>query len=179
MNNTESFIQHFRAGDPQTLNILWQEHYKALTYFAHHILRNNLMPEDIVSDTFWKLWNLRDRFDNVKSIKAFLYVTVRNSCYDLLRSEEIHSRIHDEILYSSDYYVAEMNRDNYDLMYAEYIQTINVGIEKLPDRCRKVFQLYFFNRRSTNEIAELMKTSPQTVRNQKTKAVEFFRNFSS
>jgi RNA polymerase sigma-70 factor (ECF subfamily) len=176
LNNELQVAEAFRKGEPAALNILWKNHYKALVYFADQLVRNNLLSEDIVSETFVKVWNMRDRFDNVHSIKAFLYVTVRNTCYDHLRSQEIHARIHKEILYTADSYATEMNRDDYDMMYAEYIQQLYEQVKNLPDRCQEVFKLYFFNRNSTREIADLLNISEQTVRNQKTKAIHMLRS---
>ncbi|AXY74763.1 RNA polymerase sigma-70 factor [Paraflavitalea soli] len=157
------------------LGLLWKNNYKSLVYFANQLVKNDLLSEDIVSETFAKLWALRHNFDNVPSIRSFLYVTVRNSCYDHLRSQEIHTRIHKEILYTSDY-VHEMNRDDYDMMYAEYIQQLYVQVRELPERCRQVFNLYFFDRLTTREIAEALNISEQTVRNQKTKAVAMLKS---
>lgn len=174
--NELQLAEAFKKGESAALSVLWKNHYKALVYFADQLVRNNLLSEDIVAETFVKVWNMRDRFDNVHSIKAFLYVTVRNTCYDHLRSQEIHNRIHKEILYTSDYYSNEMNRDDYDMMYAEYIQQLYVQVEQLPDRCKEVFRLYFFNRSSTREIAEALNISEQTVRNQKTKAIHMLRS---
>lgn len=179
INNEVQLAAYFKDGPERpaqaALHILWKNNYKALVYFADQLVRNNLLSEDIVSETFAKLWALRQNFDNVPSIRSFLYVTVRNSCYDHLRSQEIHTRIHKEILYTSDY-IAEMNRDDYDMMYAEYIQQLYVQVRELPDRCREVFKLYFFGRLTTREIARELNISEQTVRNQKTKAVAMLKS---
>jgi RNA polymerase sigma-70 factor (family 1) len=176
-DNTYSDVQlaeAFRNGDANALKVLWDNFYKSLVYFADQLVKNDLLSEDIVSETFVKVWNLRDRFENVHNIKAFLYVTVRNSCYDHLRSQQIHARIHKEILYTSDI-TSEMQRDDYDMMYAEYLQQLYAQVNELPDRCREVFRLYFFEQRTTREIADLLNITEQTVRNQKTKAVHLLR----
>jgi RNA polymerase sigma-70 factor (family 1) len=175
INNEVELAAAFKNGDTAALNLLWKNNYKALVYFADQLVRNNLLSEDIVSETFVKLWKLHENFDNVPSIRSFLYVTVRNHCYDHLRSQEIHTRIHKEILYTSDY-VQEMNRDDYDMMYAEYIQQLYVQVKQLPERCREVFNMYFFDRLSTREIALALNISEQTVRNQKTKAVAILKS---
>jgi RNA polymerase sigma-70 factor (family 1) len=174
INNDVQLVTAFKNGDPASLEVLWKNNYKALVYFADQLVRNNLLSEDIVSETFVKLWKLRANFDNVYSIRSFLYVTVKNNCYDHLRSQEIHTRIHKEILYTSDY-VSEMNRDDYDMMYAEYIQQLYVQVRELPDRCREVFKLFFFERMATREIALALGISEQTVRNQKSKAVQVLK----
>lgn len=175
INNEVQLAAAFKEGKTAALDILWKNNYKALVYFADQLVRNNLVSEDIVSETFAKLWALRQNFDNVPSIRSFLYVTVRNACYDYLRSQEIHTRIHKEILYTSDY-VAEMNQDDYDMMYAEYIQQLYVQVRELPNRCREVFNLYFFDRLTTREIAQVLNISEQTVRNQKTKAIGILKS---
>ncbi len=175
INNDVQLAAAFKSGDTAALNLLWKNNYKALVYFADQLVRNNLLSEDIVSETFVKLWKLRENFESVPSIRSFLYVTVRNTCYDLLPSQEIHTRIHKEILYTSDY-TAEMNRDDYDMMYAEYIQQLYVQVQHLPERCREIFNLYFFGRQTTKEIAALLNISEQTVRNQKTKAVAILKS---
>jgi RNA polymerase sigma-70 factor (family 1) len=175
INNDVQLVVAFKSGDTAALNRLWKNNYKALVYFADQLVRNNLLSEDIVSETFVKLWKLRENFESVPSIRSFLYVTVRNTCYDHLRSQEIHTRIHKEILYTSDY-THEMNRDDYDMMYAEYIQQLYVQVRELPERCREIFNLYFFERRTTKEIAVLLNISEQTVRNQKSKAVAMLKS---
>lgn len=178
INNEVQLAAAFRAEEKQALpalNILWKNNYRALVFYANQLVKNDLLSEDIVSETFTKLWALRQNFDNTPSIRAFLYVTTRNACYDHLRSQEIHSRIHKEILYTADY-VAEMNRDDYDMMYAEYIQQLYVQVKELPERCGEVFKLFFFERLTTREIAQLLNISEQTVRNQKTKAVGILKS---
>ncbi|WP_276485748.1 RNA polymerase sigma-70 factor [Paraflavitalea pollutisoli] len=157
------------------LNQLWKNNYRALVYYAYQLTRNDQVSEDIVSETFSKLWLLRQNFDSLPSIRAFLYVTTRNACYDHLRSEEIHNRIHKEILYTSEYYISEMQKDDYDMMYAEYIQQLYQQMSELPDRCQEIFKLHFFDRLTTREIAQLLNLSEQTVRNQKTKAINILK----
>lgn len=175
INNEVQLAIAFKQGNPAALNLLWKNNYKALVFFADKLVRNRMLSEDIVADTFVKIWHLRENFDNLPSIRSFLYVTVRNTSYDHLRGEEIHARIHKEILYTTDY-VYEMNQDDYNMMYAEYVQQLYVQMEVLPDRCREIFKMYFFDSLSTSEIAKALNLSEQTVRNQKTKAITILKS---
>lgn len=156
------------------LSVLWKSNYKALVYYADQIVNSTLISEDVVTETFVKLWARRLNFDNVLSIRSFLYVTVRNACYDHLRSQNIHARIHNEILKTSDY-IQEISQEDYDRMYNEYIQLVNKQVNELPERCRVIFNLYFHEQLSTCEIAQALNISEQTVRNQKTKAVAMLK----
>ncbi len=164
-----------RAADPQALKALWDLYFKPLVFFAQQLVRDSQVSEDIVSETFAKIWLMKDRFDTVPNIKAFLYVTVRNSCYDVLRSRQIHDRIHKDILYTSEQ-TSELPEDDYNVLYADYLQQLYAQVDALPDRCKEVFKLYFFGQLSTREIAQQLHISEQTARNQKTKAVQLLRN---
>lgn len=178
INNDVQLAAAFRGEEKaarSAMNVLWKNHYKPLVFFANQLIRNDLMAEDIASETFTKFWQLRQNFDNMPGIRAFLYVTTRNACYDHLRSQEIHARIHKDILYTSDQ-VAEMKKDDFDMMYAEYMQQLYVQLKELPEACRKIFDMYFFNRFTTREIAMELGLSEQTVRNQKTKAISMLRS---
>lgn len=168
--------EKFRNGDPASLDQLWKDNFKALVYFANQLVKNDQLSEDIVSETFIKLWRLHENFDNIHSIRSFLYVTIRNNCYDHLRSQEIHARIHKEILYNAEAATEISDTNDYDMMYAEYIQQLYLQLRELPDRCRLVFNMYFFDRRTTREIALALNISEQTVRNQKTKAIQILKS---
>lgn len=179
INNDVQLAAAFRGPETEAraaMAVLWKNHYKPLVYFSNQLIRNDLMAEDIVAETFTKFWQLRQNFDSLPSIRSFLYVTVRNASYDHLRSQEIHARIHKDILYTSDQ-VAEMKRnDDFDMMYAEYMQQLYVQLKELPEACRNVFNMYFFDRLTTREIAMELGLSEQTVRNQKTKAINVLRS---
>jgi RNA polymerase sigma-70 factor (ECF subfamily) len=65
---------------------------------------------------------------------------------------------------------AETERVKANLLHDMYKE-----IEKLPKQRRKILRLYFFEQKSTTEIAEQMDLSPQTVLNHKTKAINSLR----
>jgi len=59
-----------------------------LYYFAKRFVLDRQDAEDIVAESFIKLWRLRENFDNPQSIKAFLFITTRNGCLDFLRASQ-------------------------------------------------------------------------------------------
>ena len=54
---------------------------------AFRILRNREEAEDAVQEIFIKLWKMRDRLDEYKSIEALATTMMKNHCIDHLRRE--------------------------------------------------------------------------------------------
>lgn len=141
---------------------LFKDYYRQLMFYAQGFVHNELVAEDIVQETFIKAWK-NDRDD-----LGFLYTTARNACFDHLRIHNIHARIHEDM-------PAEEPGTDYDMLYAEYIGTLDRLLRKLPIRQREVLILVYGGH-TTAHIAFKMGISQQTVRNMKTKAMERMRN---
>ena len=52
---------------------------------AFHILEQQDEAEDAVQETFLKLWEIRDKLDDVESAKAYSIRILKNECLDRLR----------------------------------------------------------------------------------------------
>lgn len=67
-----------------------------MRYFATCIIKDRLPQlhsvDDIVQDAFVALWERRQAFASERSVKAFLYTAVRNSCLNLLRHQDVRQR---------------------------------------------------------------------------------------
>ena len=66
-----------------TFSNLFDTHYKKLYNYAYKVLKENVLSEELVQETFIKLW---EKFDTInpsdRSIEAFLIVTLKNKIID-------------------------------------------------------------------------------------------------
>jgi RNA polymerase sigma-70 factor (ECF subfamily) len=62
------------------------------------------------------------------------------------------------------------------MIRTELIRQIQAEMEHLPEKCRIIFELAFFEEMKTPEIASLLSISQHTVRAQKSKAVRLLRS---
>src|SRR5690349_24963911 len=81
-------IAGFHKGNSRAFDLLFDMFFPALCYFANKLIEDRQESEDIVLDTFQKLWARREHFETMPNIKAFLYITVRNTCLNYLRYRE-------------------------------------------------------------------------------------------
>jgi RNA polymerase sigma-70 factor (family 1) len=168
----KSLLQEFKSGNTHAFRVVYDLFFPSLCFFAKRLVDNDGEGEDIAVDSFVKLLNRHNSFDTLPNIKAFLYITTRNACLNYLRySQRQHSS------------KRELNRlqektDEHALshmVHAEVLREVEFEIEQLPNRCREIFKLIYYERRSADEIAELLGISINTVWVQRAKAIQLIR----
>ena len=166
-------IHDFRNGDPQAFSSFFHLHYRPLCYFAAQLLNSQQDGEDIVKDTFVKLWQKHTDFDTPQNIKAFLYITTRNACLNFLRHLQVKESSRKELMYIEENKGDELVLNQ--MIRAELMQEIYSEIEKLPERRRDVFKMAYLDGLKNEEIAHQMNISIHTVKEHKGKALYSLR----
>lgn len=165
-------IHGLHNGKEGAVKQLYDLHYQALCYYADKLLQNKEEAEDIAVESFLKLLRKKTDFTNLKDIESFLFTATKNACIDVLRQTKRRAKDHEVIAILSD---KNDTADDKEMITALVLQTIYAEIENLPQQCKLVFQSIFIEGKSTAQIAEEMGISPQTVLNQKTKAIQILR----
>ncbi len=166
-------IAKFQQGDSQAFTYFFQLHYRPLCYFAAQLVGDHQDAEDIVKDTYVKLWQKHVSFATSQNIKAFLYITTRNACLNFLRHLQVREASRKELMFLEEIKGQELvvNR----MIKAELMQEIYSEIEKLPEKRRMVFKMAYLEGLKNDEIAEQMNISIHTVKEHKGKALQFLR----
>ena len=129
---------------------------------ALRITLNRAEAEDVVQETLIKVWNRRERWDEIESIEAFCLTICRNISLDKMKKAENQNQsLNDE-------------HDAPDRSYAsnpgeqaeqhDKIQLIRRLINTLPEKQRSVMQLRDFEGKSYKEIAEILAISEEQVK---------------
>ena len=164
----------FQQGNPIAFRHVFDLHYRSLCYFAGTILDNAGEVEDAVSEVFVRLWRKAARFDNLSSIKGFLYISTKNLCLDWLKQQKRQTASLDDYTYSVEV-EASAETEDYALLETEVLQLVYDEIERLPPKARAIFKLIFFEGFKTDEIATQLGISVKTVRNQKARAIQLLQ----
>jgi DNA-directed RNA polymerase specialized sigma24 family protein len=78
-------ITWFRQGLPEAFKAFFFLYYPELFSFAFLLVRDAPAAYQLSLDAFFLCWQRRADFTDDEKIKAFLYLTTRNSCMDHLR----------------------------------------------------------------------------------------------
>lgn len=168
----QDVVTQFTQGDTRAFTAIYNIYYPRLFNFTKRMLDNREDAQDITAETFVKLWRLHENFSTPDKIRAFLFVTARNACYDYLKynaRENNQQKLIQQLLPQTEEVLLR------DEIKADVLDHIYTEIEKLPAQCKAIFTLSVLEGRKNNEIAELLQITDKTVRNQKVLAKKLLR----
>jgi RNA polymerase sigma-70 factor (ECF subfamily) len=158
-----------RQGDRLALNTLFSLHYQRLCNFAFTFLNNREDAEECVADVFVTIWKCRERILIDKNVRAYLFVSVKNTAQAYLRNRS-------NAMESLDYLdLPSAETPLSRIEYEEIGNRITNAMHTLPPRCRRIFFMSRMEGYSYQEIATLLDLSVHTVENQIVKALKILR----
>lgn len=172
-SGSDSFsLSAFQDGSPVAFKTIYDRLCKPLLYFVDKIIDSTPEAEDIVANAFLKLYMARLGMESYEHIKRWMYVIVRNEAIDHLRFTTRNREVQQGLGR-----LRETDEEGTDLeMLRSYLlQQLWEAIERLPRQRKVILCLYFFEKKTTGEIAEQLHLSPQTVLNHKARAIEALR----
>ncbi|HLR26130.1 MAG TPA: RNA polymerase sigma-70 factor [Fodinibius sp.] len=172
MSQTTLF-QKIKTGDEAAFEKLFREHYEGLRRFVWSFVGSNAVAEELVQETFLKIWEKREQLDVQQSIKAYLFRSARNNSIDWLRHKEVERKWKDEekahLKYRHTPDVSER------LHHKKLLKEVKRAIQNLPQRQREVFMLSRYEHMTYKEIAEILGISVSTVETHISRALETLR----
>lgn len=165
-------IRAFKAGDKPAFEELFRRHHRKLYLFLFRLLRSKEDAEEIVQDSFLKVWERREDFIETYPFEAFIFQIAKNAFLNLLRKRVNRRVFEDHLTFFSEPYSSET--ENY-VLYEETKAILKVIVGRLPPKRREIFLLRRIDGFSRTEIAEKLGISVMTVDNQLLKANRFMK----
>lgn len=122
--------------------------------------RNYTDAEDIVQNTFLKLWQKKDGFESDDHARRWLLRVAVNECNSLWRSPWKRKTSSLEELVQEPVFTAPEKSSLYD------------AVKELPQKNRLIVYLYYFEDYSVKEVAQMMGLSESAVQNRLFRARE-------
>lgn len=165
-------IRRIRNGDINEFENLFRSSYNALVNYARTILKDTDTSEEIVQDLFYVLWRDRTKLKINSSLNGYLFRSVYNKC--------LHYIDHKKVVMKHEADVRENPGNRYEdpvdqIQYRELHDKVSRIIERLPERCARIFCMSRFDGLKYTEIAEKLSISVKTVEANMGKALKEFR----
>lgn len=164
-------LTKIRSGEVTAFKDLYKQFSKPLYIYAYRRTADHEVAEDILQEVFISVWEKRADLEIEISLKSYLFQAVRFKIADQYRRNGRMQKFFNE----------QDVRDWEDPRLADRIDSrLRLGavmhnIDELPEKMRLVFKMSRFEHRSVNSIAALLNLSPQTVKNQLSKALSTLR----
>lgn len=170
MENATLLIKQLADGNRLVFKRIFEEYYRPLCGFSRKFLTDNNVCDDIVQESFLGLWNKRKEISSSKSIKSYLYSSVRNASLNYLRHEDVKIKNEANILaLSSEWYYED------SLIEEEVYSQIYEAIKDLSPQSRKII-IMTMNGFTNPEIAIDLDISVNTVKTLKQRSYSFLRS---
>ncbi|MFZ5972156.1 MAG: RNA polymerase sigma-70 factor [Bacteroidota bacterium] len=164
--------QVVQQDDYRAFEKLFNLAYYPLLGFCSRLVPARDVAEELVSEVFVKIWKNRKRITIASSGKSYLVTSVRNMAFDYMRKEK--KSIWTDLSVAKMYHSELCNP--HQLSELEELQGhIERAINKLPKKCRLIFQLSRDEGMKYAEIADILKLSPKTVETQMGRALKILR----
>jgi RNA polymerase sigma-70 factor (ECF subfamily) len=165
-------IGRIRQGDVRQFESLFRSSYVSLVRYAKTLIKDQDTAEEIVQDLFFRIWKDREKIRIESSLNGYLFRSVHNKCLHHIEHNRVVVRHAEEMSFR----LPETPESPSDILnYKELQEKIASIMERLPERCGKIFYMNRFEGLKYNEIAEKLSVSVKTVEANIGRALKEFR----
>lgn len=165
-------LEELYKGSKIAFEKLYSRFWHRLYLAAYNVLRDKEVCEDIIQEIFSQLWIRRSTLA-IKNLESYLFTAVRFQAFRCINEKKCRNN-----------FVIELSK-----LPAEFFETqqgcneieeaLKISIEKLPEKCGKIFYLSRQEHLTNKEIAVRLNISIKTVENQITLAIKKMRKYLS
>ena len=143
---------------------IFNEHFSKVVSVAREILNSQDLAEQVAIDTFWLL---SQKFEAISkrekyAIRAWLLITAKYTAWHVLENKSAKKRVPEDCVEFPDEFAAPVVEER----IAELLEAVG----KMPEKYRRVVQLYYFGGYLAREIAEILGLKTNTVEQQLSRA---------
>ncbi len=148
-------------------NTIFKQYRISIFNFVNKMIKDRYQAEEITSLVFIKMWNVQPVFLTEENTKAWVYIAAKRKTLDYIKHRDRSN-------------IETIEEDEFDLTYADMkqiqlseaqtaaIENILRIIKKYTHHEQEIFDLHYVGGLKPGEIARILKSKPQTVRNQLT-----------
>ena len=171
ISDSES-IERILKGDVEQFESLFRSSYVSLVRYAKTLIKDHDTAEEIVQDLFFRFWQDKEKIKIESSLTGYLFRSVHNKCLHYIDHNKVVERHAVEAMYIK----SDSPENPSDILHYKELQArIARILERLPERCGKIFYMNRYEGMTYNEIATKLSISVKTVESNMGRALKEFR----
>lgn len=168
----QQLIELLRDGDKLAYTEIYNRYQPLLFLHAAGKMGDEQEAKDVIQEIFTDLWIRREELQVKSSISAYFYTAVRNKFVNLLQHQAVRNRYKD----SFQQFISQASELPDGLILEKQLaESIEMEINALPEKMRKVFVLSRKEHKTYKEIALELGISEETVRKQIKNALKILK----
>jgi RNA polymerase sigma-70 factor (family 1) len=170
-----ALILRIIEGDRIAFSVLYSRYLHTLYRYIFLFTRSKETSEDVVHNTFIKIWEHRASLNNINCFKAYLYHCAKNLLLDELRRNQTKERVLSVITVDSRGEVRDELESS--IIYGEYRKIAQDAINLLPERRKLIVEMRTKEELSLDEIAQKLQISKSVVKKQLYSGLHFIKAY--
>lgn len=164
-------------GDEEAFRLLFDTYRPNIYTTALRITSDEWIAEDIVQDTFIKVWIKRTELLSIANFEGWLYTVARNVTLNLLKKDEHYKAYSQEE--AKDALLRFYPEADYDLQDKEFKAVLKKAIDRLPPKQQLTYKLIKEEFLKRDQVALELNVSPETVKWNLEQAMKSIRAYCS
>lgn len=163
MNKTKEIenIRSLASGDNNAFKNLFLDYFPKIKYFISHLIKSDLIAEDLAQDIFIKIWENKESLTAINSFNSYVYRMAKNAVINHLKSQGFE-KTYVAYITQKDENQASSEED----LFAKEIELlVRLTVEKMPPQRKKIYELSRIKGLKNEEIAKLLSLSKKTIEN--------------
>jgi RNA polymerase sigma factor (sigma-70 family) len=166
----------FRSGNKNAFTFIFNTYVKVLYAYGEKITSDKALVQDCIQDLFIDLWRKRDTLGETDSIRFYLFKSLRRSIVRKLsrNSKFIQaSAINDDFVFAIEFsHEHTLIREQ---LTEDQSKLLSAALNKLTGRQREAIYLKFYQKLSSQEIADTLQIDINSLYNLISKSIEILR----
>ena len=154
-------VRRARKGDSNAFAALVKSVQRQVYGLCLRLLRTEAEASEVAQETFLKAYQNLDRYDDARPFDLWVLTIARNQCLDLLRRRQ-KLKTEDVDEHAQTLPSAEPTLEDKAIARQER-KSLEDAMATLSVDDREVLALYYVQKRTTKEIAEVMDVAPGTI----------------
>ncbi|NLR58239.1 sigma-70 family RNA polymerase sigma factor [Chitinophaga polysaccharea] len=168
--NDKELFQAISEGDENAFRKLFHIYVPQFRAIAQHITKTAAVTEDIIQETFLRLWISRDKLPDIEQPRSWMLRIVFYQSFTYLRKQAVHHKALDTLAPIEPAFSMEEN-----MAYASMIKQVGIAVAQLPPRAQQIYRLSREQGLKIPEIAQQLSLSSNTVKNSLVRSLQAIR----
>lgn len=156
-------VTRVKSGDTDAFRLLVEMHQHLAFTIAYNIVKNRQDAEEVVQDSFIKVFNKITQFKEESKFSSWLFKIVYNTALSRIRKKQL-----DTFTLEHDDYTMEFGIDSHSgwdqMVLEDQKKYIDKALEMLPEKDKLVLTLFYLADESLADICKITEEKQGTVK---------------
>jgi len=167
-------LSRLKKSDRQAFNAIFLKYHPGLVKYAKTLMNpDNAVIDDVIQETFLKIWNQRAVLVIHSSLSAFLFISLKNKIKDLYREKQF--TLYDPTEMRFDAQICPSQSPENILIFKELNIEIAALIQQLPTKTQLIYRMNREDNLSYDEIAKELAITRNSVKTHMFRALKFLK----